>query len=238
MKRLSAVFLAAAALHAQMINAGGAATGAYLTDQGFIGGAAYGPNSQADPGWKAQPGIYSTLRYGTAFSYDLAAPNGSCSVKLDLIENRPAVSTLGVPASGVGLRVFTVAINGTVSAPIDIFAAAGAQTPYSPPPTTVAVTTGHLRLDFKASVGNAVVSGIEATCTASVSALPLCPIVAANTVVATLSSATLVQVAHQTPGALSDCMPGPNFLVVMVDSNGTPAGTYVPGFYTPVPVVQ
>jgi len=191
--------LSAITLPAQMINAGGPGTGQYLADQGYIGGAAYGPLSQADPGWKAQTGIYSTLRYGAAFSYDLAVPNGSCTVKLDLIENRPAVSTLSVPASGVGLRIFTVTVNGMTSAPIDIFAAAGAQTPYSPPPTTVMVTTGHLRLDFKASVGNAVVSGIEANCTGPVISVMRCtkPAVLPATVVNPDGTSTT------TPG--SDC---------------------------------
>jgi len=148
-----------------MINSGGQATGGFLTDQGFSGGAAYGPASQADPGWKAQTGIYSTLRYGTAFSYDFAVPNGSCSVKLDLIENRPAVSTLGVTAASVGARVFTVTVNGVSTGPIDILVVAGAQTPYSPAPIIAPVTNGRLHLDFLATAGNASVSGIEATCT-------------------------------------------------------------------------
>jgi len=165
MKALLLLLASVCSAQTLIINSGGQATGGYLTDQAFIGGTAYGPASQSDPGWKALTGIYSTLRYGTAFSYDFAVPNGSCSVKLDLIENRPAVSTLGVPASGVGLRVFTVTINGVASGPIDIFSAAGAQTRYSPPPTVVAVTNGHVHLDFRATVGNAVVSGIEITCT-------------------------------------------------------------------------
>ena len=195
------LFLLASVCSAQniLINAGGIATNGYLTDQGFIGGAAYGPNSQADPGWKAQTGIFSTLRYGTAFSYDVAVSNGSCSVKLDLLENRPAVSTLGVPAAAAGARVFTVTINGVTSAPIDIFATAGAQTPYSPPPTTTLVTNGHLRIDFRASAGNAVVSGIEAMCTGPIISLMQCSKSPVSPVTVTNPDGTMTT----TPG--SDC---------------------------------
>jgi hypothetical protein len=179
-------FLIAGLCSAQtlLINAGGPASAMYLADQGFSGGFAYGPASQADPGWKAQAGIYATLRYGAAFSYDFVVPNGSCTVKLDLIENRPAVSALGVPAAATGARVFAVAINGVSSGPIDIFAAAGAQTPYSPAPVKVPITTGHLHLDFKASVGNASISGIEASCTGPIISLMKCtkPSVASSSI--------------------------------------------------------
>jgi len=157
--------LSATTLPAQMINAGGPATGQYLADQGFIGGASYGPANQSDPGWQAMTGIYSTLRYCASCSYDFVEPNGSCVVKLDLIENRPAVATPTVPAAAIGARLFTVTINGISTGTIDIFAAAGAQKPYSPPVLTVPVTNGHLHADLVASKGNASVSGWEINCT-------------------------------------------------------------------------
>ena len=105
MKRFIPILFLSMALHAQiLVNAGGPATGTYAADQGFTGGAAYGPNSQSDPGWKAQTGIYATLRYGAAFSYDFPVSNGSCAVKLDLMENRPAVATSTVTAAAIGAR--------------------------------------------------------------------------------------------------------------------------------------
>lgn len=136
----------------------------YTADQGFTGGFLYGPANQADAGWKSQTGIYSTVHYCASCSADYVVPNGTCAVQLRLIENRPAISTLGVAAAAIGARVFTVTINGVSTGPIDIFAAAGAQTPYSPSPITVPVTNNHLHFDFLASAGNAVEAAHEINC--------------------------------------------------------------------------
>ncbi len=162
MKTLALFVFACLALQAQLINAGGQATGAYLADQGFAGGSAYGSTQQADMG--KQTGVYQSLRYGASFSYDFLEPVGTCSVKLLLLENRPAVATPAIPAAGSGLRLFTVTANGVSSGLIDIFAIAGAQAPYMFPMPPIPVTDGHLRIQFTASKGNASVSGIEAVC--------------------------------------------------------------------------
>jgi hypothetical protein len=159
-------FLLSACASAQiLINAGGPATGSYSADPAgcvITGGSAYGPAQQPD--LRNQAGVYQTLRYGTAFSYDCPALIGSCTLKIDLLENRPAVASPSVPAAGPGLRLFTVTANGISSGLIDIFAIAGAQTPYVFPMPTIPVTDGHLRIQFTASKGNASVSGIEASC--------------------------------------------------------------------------
>lgn len=160
--KLSALFLFAAALQAQtlMINTGGPATGAYLADQGFTGGSVYGPAQQPDMATRV--GVYQTLRYGAAFSYDLAAPitSGTCLIKFDLFENRPAVATSALPASGPGLRTFSINTNGVIIG-VDVFALAGAQNPYVLPGGSIPVTNGRIHIDFKAIKGNASVSGIE-----------------------------------------------------------------------------
>ncbi len=165
--RSTLFFLISACASAQiLINAGGPATGSFSADPAgcvVTGGSAYGLAQQPD--MKNQTGVYQTLRYGTSFSYDCPAPPvGSCTLKLDLFENRPAVATPTVPAAGPGLRLFTVTANGITSGLIDIFAIAGAQTPYVFPMPTIPVTDGHLRIQFTASKGNASVSGIEASC--------------------------------------------------------------------------
>ncbi len=161
--RSACLFFLAGGLSAQiLINAGGPATGTYSADPGTCsvsGGLPYGPAQQAD--MKNQAGIYQTLRYGTSFSYDCQVPNGNYSLNLDLFENRPAVATPAIPAAGIGLRVFTVIANGINSGPIDVFAIAGAQTPYVFPMPAIPVTDGHLRIQFAAGKGNAVASGLE-----------------------------------------------------------------------------
>ena len=165
--RSALFFFLACGLSAQiLINAGGPPNGQYSADPStcnVTGGSTYGPANQAD--MSKQSGIYQTLRYGSTFSYDCPAPIGTCKLTLDLLENRPAVAAASVPAAGPGLRVFAVKANDASSGNIDIFAAAGAQTPFKLGITPVTVTDGHLRISFSASKGNAVVSGLEITCT-------------------------------------------------------------------------
>lgn len=174
MKTLLLLFSSICYAQSVMINAGGMATGSYLTDQGFTGGFLYGPDDQPDPGWKSQTGIYSDIHYCTSScSADYIVPNGTCTAQLRLIENRPAVSTMGVQAAAIGTRVFSVSVNGVSTGPIDIFATKGAQTPYSPPPITAPVTIGHLHFDFIKIVGNPSAAAIEFTCTQAIGQSPV-----------------------------------------------------------------
>ncbi len=145
----------------QLINMAGPATGAYVADR-FCTGSAWGPTQ--DPAMAAQTGVYQTEKYG-AISCDVpvAVTYGTCSVKLDLLENRASVPVGATPASAVGTRLFTVTVNGVSTGTIDIFAAVGAQTPYSPPPLIVPVVDGHVRAVWSGSKGNPVGSGIEVT---------------------------------------------------------------------------
>ena len=150
---------AGAFLHAQIIDAGSS------TDQGFIGGYSY-----TSPALALQQGVYRTLRSsnpGLSFAYDIQVPNGSCAVKLHLIEPRPAGPD-ATKQSAIGTRVFTVAVNGVQAPPIDIFALSGALMPLVLPLAPVMVSDGHLRLNFAPLVpfrGNPVVSAIERDCT-------------------------------------------------------------------------
>jgi Malectin domain len=117
---------------------------AYQADQYFTGGVVW-----TDPAMG--PGIWSTLRYAPSFSYDIPMTNGFYTVTFRLLEpNKTAV----------GQRIFTITANGVHSDPIDIFAMAGANAP-TYINLLVLVGNGHLRIDFAASVGNAVVSAME-----------------------------------------------------------------------------
>lgn len=154
------LFLLAAAVFGQAvtIDAGSAAENACT-------GSKYTVANQADMANQAPP--FNTLRYATSFSCTIPAPIGTCQVTLQFLENRPAVATATVPASGPGLRVFTAAVNGVSTGLLDLFALAGAQMPYAAPPLTVPVIDGLLHLSFTAvpGKGNASVSGVRASCT-------------------------------------------------------------------------
>jgi hypothetical protein len=139
------------------INVGGEPTGMYSGDT-VCGGTVFPVPGQA--------GIYGTLKYGLAgapFSCDVPAPNGSCIVTLDLVENRPAGPNPATD-SAIGTRLFTATVQGIVSAAIDIFAAAGALTPYQLT-LPAQVTDGHLRIVFAATKGNASLAGLDVLCT-------------------------------------------------------------------------
>jgi beta-galactosidase len=101
------------------------------------------------------PQLFSNVRRGT-FSYDIPLDNGTYSVTLGFLEPGKATA--------VGGRVFSVDANGvTVLAKLDVLAAAGAYRTVITRTFPVTVTSGRLKLDFKPSVGEAVVSNIAIT---------------------------------------------------------------------------
>ena len=72
--------------------------------------------------------IYQTERYG-AFTCTVPLPNGTYPVTLDLIENRRANGQDG--AVGVGVRLFSVSVNGVSTGQPDIFSGqASSPVPY------------------------------------------------------------------------------------------------------------
>lgn len=150
-----ALFLIAATLSAQQFTIDAGST----SDRNYSGGTAY-TNAQL----ATMQGVYRTMRQGAAFSYDIPVSNGTCSVTLDLIEPRAAGPNPATDSS-FGTRLFTVT-SGALSKGVDIFAAiGGARTPYPLELPSITVADQHLRLQFKALKGNAVLSGIEVNCT-------------------------------------------------------------------------
>jgi hypothetical protein len=154
MRTLLAVLLCCAAgAQSLFINAGGPAlppdptNTTYQADQYFNGGVAWVDATMG-------AGIWQTLRYAPQFSYDIPVPNGFYNVKLDLSEPNK---------TGPSQRIFTITANGIQSDPIDIFKQTGAINVQMSTTLLVMVGSGHLRLNFQATLGNAVVSAIEVT---------------------------------------------------------------------------
>lgn len=94
---------------------------------------------------------WATLRYSPNFSYSIPVPNGFYVVDLGLMEPNK---------TGPGQRVFTVTANGSASAPLDLFKLSGLKQQYTLT-MFATVNTGILKLDFRATLGNAVVSSIS-----------------------------------------------------------------------------
>ncbi len=166
------VFLAfASTLAAQSIciNSGGPSIPPPTTDAcGFTQdkysttGNIWGPGS---PGYVPLPtGIWSTLRYGASFSYDIPVTNGLYQTKFDLIEPTQ---------NGPALRRFTISANGVTSAALDLWQLAGMGVPYSLTFAAVPVTNSNLHLTFTAAIRSAVISAIEVTPVPPPSSAPL-----------------------------------------------------------------
>jgi hypothetical protein len=140
------------------VNAGGPATGAYLTDGFFTGGGTASVTNAINTSGVINPApqsVYQTWRYGN-FTYTMPnlTPGRTYTVRLDFSEN---------VATAAGQRVFDVGINGTqVLTNFDIFATAGgAFTALTEQFTAVANSSGQIVIQFTTVVGNARVSGIE-----------------------------------------------------------------------------
>ena len=94
------------------------------------------------------PGVYQHERYGTgAFQYSFNVPNGTYTVNLKFAE---------IYVTGVGQRVFNVAINGQqVLSNFDILAAAGQPNRALDEPFNVSVTNGQINIQFTPGAVNA-----------------------------------------------------------------------------------
>jgi hypothetical protein len=89
---------------------------------------------------------------GGSFTYNLTVLPGNYTVTLKFIEPRPDQTA--------GLRLMNVSINGTaVLTRFDLFATAGALTPYSV--SFAVTTTGAIQITLAAVAGNAILSGIQ-----------------------------------------------------------------------------
>jgi hypothetical protein len=145
--RLAFFLLALPACAQILINAGGPAVGAYEADSRFTGGAVWTPAEDTAMG--SQSGEFQTLRYGASFAYTVPVAQGGYHVALLMLEpNKTA------PAQ----RRFTATINGHESAALDLFALAGKLTPYEVDFDVSAEKA--ITINFRATVGNAVVSAI------------------------------------------------------------------------------
>jgi hypothetical protein len=147
------LFLLSIAASAQplLINAGGPSVDAYQADQYFTGGSVWAPGT---PGYNPAigTGVWATLRYAPTFSYDIPLPNGIYRVVFDLIEPNKTAA---------GQRKFAITANGQATPVLDLFALTGGDNiPYATE-LLVLVGNGHLKINFVATLGNAVVSGIE-----------------------------------------------------------------------------
>lgn len=130
------------------MNIGGPAVGNYVADFG-CSGTLWGPAN--DPNMGNQSGVYQTLRYGPAFTASYVTSNGFYIVNLLFLEPNK---------TGPGQRRFTIMVNGLLTQVIDLFALAGLMVPYTLTVPAI-VTNGNLSMQFTATVGNAVLSGIE-----------------------------------------------------------------------------
>lgn len=147
------------------INAGGSTytdtTGqTWSADTDFVGGASWASGNTISG--TTAPGLYQTCRYGSSFSYQVPAPNGSYSVTLKFAE---------VSRFAPGQRIFNVAINGTpVLTNFDIFAAAGKAFAAVDRTFPVTVTGGQIVISFTTGNDWPIVSGIQVSSTTAASA--------------------------------------------------------------------
>jgi hypothetical protein len=147
------------------INAGGPATGSFIADTDFNGGATINHANTIDLSGVTNPApmaVYQTARVtatvgaGTTFSYTIPGftANSSHTVRLHFAE------TFWTAA---GQRVFNVSINGTqVLTNFDIFATAGAQNKAVIQQfSATADGSGQITIQFTTVTNKALISGIE-----------------------------------------------------------------------------
>jgi len=151
------------------VNVGGPAIGNFAADGGPASGATGQRTITAAVSGSTLPvGIFGSFRWafnGGAFAYAFPVPAGSYTVKLHFAE-------VWDGAKGVGLRVFSVAVEGTPALTnYDIFAAVGANAAATET-VTVDVTDGVLDVAFSSVVQNVVVMAIEVETAGSVPPTP------------------------------------------------------------------
>jgi hypothetical protein len=140
------------------INCGGAGTGNYIADAGFVGGTTYSTANAIDTNLVANPApqsVYQTERYGN-FTYTVSGLTANAAYKVRLQEAE-------IYWTAAGLRTFNVKINGVqVMTNYDIFAATGAQyKAIALTFNTTADASGAIAIQFITIKDNAKVDGIE-----------------------------------------------------------------------------
>ena len=140
------------------INAGGPASGSFVADADFTGGATAGTGNTIDTSGVTNPApqaVYQSNRYGN-FSYSVPGLTAgkTYTVRLHFAETY---------WTAAGQRIFNVSSNGQqVLTNFDIIAAAGAKYKATVQQfTVVADSTGKITLQFTAVKDNAQVNGIE-----------------------------------------------------------------------------
>lgn len=109
-------------------------------DQYFVGGVSY---TNAD---------LTTLRYAPSFAYSIPLTNGLYRVTLRFEEPN---------AIAAGKRLFSVAANGQATESLDLFKLAGGALKGYSRNLLVLVGAGTLKIQFQATLGNAVITGID-----------------------------------------------------------------------------
>lgn len=122
----------------------------WQADTGFIDGQA-GNLGNISIANTSDPTIYRTERFKLT-GYAFAVANGSYSVRLHFAENF---------YTGPGKRIFSVNVEGTPIADLDVFAQAGAAHTALIKTVNVTVSDRQLNLDFTPSVGETMIDGIE-----------------------------------------------------------------------------
>lgn len=126
------------------INSGGPPSGIYQSDNFYTGG-----STQAVSDWGN--GVQRSLRYGQNFKYNLELPNGDYIITFQLFEPNNTTA---------GKRLFTIRSNSFTTDPIDLFQRCGYRI-LCPLAIFTSITNRQLEIEFKAALGNAVVSAIE-----------------------------------------------------------------------------
>jgi len=140
------------------LNSGGAAVGRFQADAFYSGGSTYATGNAVDTSGAANPApqaVYQSERYGNvSYTTPNLTPGGQYIVRLHFAE---------IFHSGVGQRVFNVAINGAAALTnFDIVATAGgANKAVVEEFPAVADGSGRVTVAFTTVVDNAKVSGIE-----------------------------------------------------------------------------
>lgn len=131
----------------------------YGSDNFFVGGAGRGINPPDTPTAKrievsgtADAALYDSYRAGT-FAYDIPVPNGTYTVTARFAEPT---------AAAAGERLFDVVADGRVKlAKLDVFALSGGRLKPLDRSFSAEAQDGRLRLEFRGTRGDAVVSAIE-----------------------------------------------------------------------------
>ncbi|HSW89086.1 MAG TPA: malectin domain-containing carbohydrate-binding protein [Candidatus Saccharimonadales bacterium] len=147
-------------------NAGGSASGNFVSDTNFNGGRQYSSGASVDTSGIDTPApqsVYQTVRYGN-FTYTIPnlTANAAYTLKLHFNELYWGTSLAG-GGGGIGSRVFNVSVNGTqVLHNYDIYQTAGDSNKavVEQIPAT-ADSNGHVTLQFSTVTDNAMVNGIE-----------------------------------------------------------------------------